>query len=326
MDIVGPLFNIVVFPGFAFLVAFGLFASWVDRKLVARFQNRVGPPIFQPLADLIKLLAKEDIIPEKASRAMFTAVPLIGLAGVICSVIYIPLWSTQAVHSFAGDLIVVLYLLSLPTFALFLGGWYSTNPFATVGATRTLTLLFGYEVPFLLAALGPAIAVGSWDISKIALYQTQHTWLVLWVPASALVALVALVGKLERIPFDIPEAKTEIVAGPIVEYSGRRLAMFKLTFLTEMVVGAALIAVLFFGGYHFWWIPYHAMSPWLAGLVGLLVLSVKILVIVFLLSLTKAALCRLRVEQMVQWCLSYLGIPALLQIAAVIVIRHLLGA
>ena len=89
------------------LVAFGLFASWVDRKLVAKFQNRVGPPIFQPLADLIKLLAKEDIIPEKASRAMFTAVPLVGLAGVVCSVVYIPLWSTQALSDFPGDLIVV---------------------------------------------------------------------------------------------------------------------------------------------------------------------------------------------------------------------------
>jgi len=122
MDIVKPLFNIVIFPGFAFLVAFALFASWVDRKLVARFQNRVGPPLYQPLADLIKLLAKEDIIPEKASRAMFTAVPLIGLAGVICTIIYIPLWSAAALARFPGDLIVVLYLLSLPTFALFLGG------------------------------------------------------------------------------------------------------------------------------------------------------------------------------------------------------------
>ena len=323
MQVVTPLFHVLVFPGFAFLVAFGLFASWVDRKLVAKFQNRVGPPIFQPLADLIKLLAKEDIIPEKASRAMFTAVPLVGLAGVVCSVIYLPLWSTQALSDFPGDLIVVLYLLSLPTLALFLGGWYSTNPFATVGATRTLTLLFGYEVPFLLAALGPAIAVGSWDISKIALYQSANGWLITWVPVSFLVALVALIGKLERIPFDIPEAKTEIVAGPIVEYSGRRLAMFKLTFLTEMVVASALICVLFLGGHHFWWIPYATMSPWLAWPVGFLVLSAKILLIVFFLSLTKAALCRLRVEQMVQWCLSYLGIPALLQIAAVIIFRQL---
>jgi len=323
MQIAEPLFYVVIFPGFAFLVAFGLFASWVDRKLVAKFQNRVGPPIYQPLADLIKLLAKEDIIPEKASRAMFTAVPLIGLAGVVCSIIYIPLWAPEAIRSFPGDLIVVLYLLSLPTFALFLGGWYSTNPFATVGATRTLTLLFGYEVPFLLAALGPAVLVGSWDISTIATYQSGGLWLGAWVPVSFLVALVALVGKLERIPFDIPEAHTEIVAGPIVEYSGRRLAMFKLTFLTEMVVASALIAVLFLGGPHFWGIPYAAMSPWLAHLVGFLVISAKVLAIVFFLSLTKAALCRLRVEQMVQWCLSYLGIPALLQIAAVILFRQM---
>ena len=321
MQIAMPLVHIVVFPGFLFLIASGLALAWVDRKLVARFQNRVGPPIFQPLADLIKLLAKEDLIPEKASRAIFSVVPLIGLAGVVASVIYIPIWGPSAVRDFAGDLIVVLYLLTLPAFALFLGGWYSSNPFATVGATRTLTLLFGYEVPFLLAALGPAIAAKSWDISMIAEYQQTQGWLVAWVPVSFIVALVALVGKLERIPFDIPEAKTEIVAGPIVEYSGRRLALFKLTFLTEMVVASALIAVLFLGGAHFWGIPYDTMNPWLAGLVGFLLLSIKVLAIVFFLSLTKAALCRLRVEQMVQWCLVYLGIPALLQIAAVILLR-----
>jgi len=323
MDIARPLFYILVFPGFVFLMAAGLAVGWVDRKLVARFQNRVGPPFYQPFADLIKLLAKEDIIPENASRAMFTAMPVVGFASVIASIIYIPLWSTDAVQSFNGDLIVVLYLLTLPAFSLFLGGWYSANPFATIGATRVLTQLFGYEVPFLLACLGPAVAANSWDMSVIAQYQTSHNWLVLWVPISFLVAIISLIGKLERVPFDIPQAKTEIVTGPEVEYTGRRLALIKMMFLTETVVASAMIAALFLGGYHFWGIPYATMNPWLAGAVGMVVLSVKILAIVFFLSVARAALARLRIEQMVQWCLVYLGIPALLQLAFVILSRQL---
>ena len=323
MQIAMPLIHIVVFPGFLFLVASGLALAWVDRKLVARFQNRVGPPVFQPLADLIKLLAKEDIIPEHASRAMFTLMPLVGLAGVIAAIIYIPLWGMQALHHFEGDLIVVLYLLTLPAFSLFLGGWYAHNPFATVGASRVLTQLFGYEVPFLLACLAPGVAAGSWNISVITTYQGQNGWLVLWVPVAFAVAVVSLIGKLERIPFDIPQAKTEIVTGPEVEYTGRRLAVLKLMFLAETVVAAVLIAALFLGGPHFWWIPYHTLPAWVSAIVGMVVVSVKVLLLVFFLALTKAALARLRIEQMVQWCLVYLGIPALLQIAFVIIFRQL---
>lgn len=326
MQVLTPLFHVLVFPGFLFLVAFGLFASWVDRKLIARFQNRVGPPLFQPLADFIKLLAKEDIIPEHAHRTMFAVAPLIALAGVVASIVYIPTWSSRALAGFQGDLVVVVYLLTLPAFALFLGGWYSTNPFATIGATRVLSQLFGYEVPFFLACLGPAIAVGSWSISDITAAQADGLWLVSAAPLGFLVALVALIGKLERVPFDIPQAKTEIVTGPEVEYTGRRLAVWKLTFLTETIVGAVLIAALFLGGPHFWGIPYAAMSPWLAGLVGMAVLAVKVLVIVFFLALTQAAMARIRIEQMVQWCLMYLGIPALINIGVIVFVIRQVGA
>lgn len=318
MQVLTPLFHVFVFPGFLFLVAFGLFASWVDRKLVAKMQNRIGPPIFQPLADLIKLLAKEDVVPEHANRAMFAVAPLIAFAGVVASAIYIPMWSFEAVNSFTGDLIVVIYLLTLPAFALFLGGWYSTNPFATIGATRVLSQLFGYEVPFFLACLGPALAVGSWSITDVTAQQADGGWLIVAAPLSFAVAMVALIGKLERVPFDIPQAKQEIVSGPEVEYTGRRLAVWKLTFLAETIVGAALIAALFLGGPHFWGIPLHAMPGWLAGLVGMVVLGVKILLIVFFLSLTQAALARIRIEQMVQWCLLWLGIPALLNLGIII--------
>ena len=326
MQVLTPLFHVFVFPGFLFLLAFGLFASWVDRKLIAKMQNRVGPPLMQPFADLIKLLAKEDIVPESADRSMFAVAPLIAFAGVIASAIYVPMWSFEAANSFAGDLIVVIYLLTLPAFALFLGGWYSTNPFATIGATRVLSQLFGYEVPFFLACLGPALAAGSWSISDITFAQADGGWLIAAAPLSFAVAMIALIGKLERVPFDIPQAKQEIVTGPEVEYTGRRLAMWKLTFLTETIVGSALIAALFLGGPHFWGIPFDAMPVWLAGIVGMIVLAVKILLIVFFLSLTQAAMARIRIDQMVQWCLLWLGIPALINLGIIMFTMSQVGA
>ncbi len=326
MQVVTPLFHVLVFPGFLFLVAFGLFVSWVDRKLIAKFQNRVGPPILQPFADLIKLLAKEDIIPEHANRAMFAVAPLIALAGVVASIIYIPLWAPVALKAFSGDLIVVVYLLTLPAFALFLGGWYSANPFATIGATRVLSQLFGYEVPFFLACLGPAIAAGSWSISEITRAQDNGLWLISAAPLSFAVAMIALIGKLERVPFDIPHAKTEIVTGPEVEYTGRRLAVWKLAFLSETIVGAALIAALFLGGPHMWGLPYQAMPAWLTAIVGMVVLAVKILLIVFFLSLAQAAMARIRIEQMVQWCLLWLGIPALINMGVIAFVIRQVGA
>jgi NADH-quinone oxidoreductase subunit H len=325
MQVLTPLFHMLIFPGFLFLVAFGLFASWVDRKLIAKFQNRVGPPVMQPVADLVKLMAKEDIIPEHANRVMFAVTPLVALAGVIASIIYIPLWAPAAVNAFEGDLIVVIYLLTLPAFALFLGGWYSANPFGTIGATRVLTQLFGYEVPFFLACLGPAVAAGSWSISEITHAQADGLWLVTAAPVSFIVAMIALIGKLERVPFDTPQAKTEVITGPEIEYTGRRLAVWKLTFLTETIVGSALIAALFLGGPHFWGIPFASMAPWLAGVVGMIVLGVKILLIVFFLSLAQAALARLRIEQMVQWCLLWLGIPALINIGVIVLMMRQVG-
>ncbi|TBR17411.1 NADH-quinone oxidoreductase subunit H, partial [bacterium] len=141
------LFNILIFPGFLFLVIFSFLAEFLDRKLHARLQNRVGPPWYQPVADFIKLLAKEDIVPQDANPTMFKLVPMFALTAVISSIFYIPLWGKDALFSFKGDVIVVLYLLTLPTLSFFIGGWYSTSLFARIGSVRTIIQLFAYEVP-----------------------------------------------------------------------------------------------------------------------------------------------------------------------------------
>lgn len=316
-----PLVYILIFPGFVFLVGFGLLADFVDRKLVARMQTRVGPPWYQPVADLFKLLSKEDIVTRDADRSMVTLIPVFGLAAVVTAFLYVPLWTAQWPFSFTGDIIAVVYLLTIPAFVLVLLGWYSPNPFGSIGTGRVITQLFGYEVPFTLALLTPAIALQSWQIRDILAYQQDHLWLIVTMPVAFYVAVVALVGKLERIPFDIPHAECEIVEGPMTEYTGRKLALLKLMIQTEMVVGGAIIAVFFLGG------PYipgvglvTAFGPIVAHVIGFFVTVIKILFVIFLLSVTKATFARLRIEQMVQWCLLWLGIPILLQILIVILV------
>lgn len=305
------IFNLVVFPGFIFLFFYSLFCEFVDRKVYARLQNRVGPPFFQPLADFWKLLAKEDIVPEMADRRMFTAIPIAGVAAVVTAFIYIPIWSTRSFFPFTGDIILVAYLLTLPALLLFLAGWHCTNPLGIVGGFRVLTQLFGYEVPFFLAILSPALVTGIWNLSEIVSYQLNHVWFILWLPLSFGVAIISLVGKLERIPFDIPTAEQEIVAGPLVEFSGWRLGFIRLMFNIEMVAGAALISALFLGGFDLPGVHLVGSSAAVAGFFNFIL---KTLIIVFILSLIKTLFARLKIDQMVNLGLKWLAPVAIIQL------------
>lgn len=246
MDTIRNLTALLFFPSGLFVILTGLAYGWLDRKVIARLQNRLGPRWFQPLADVVKLLAKEEVIPEGVHPAVFIGLPLVALAGALTAALYVPLAGLSPVYSFPGDLIVTLYLLSLLTLCTGLAGAYVSGRFSLVGAVRSLTQLFAYEAPFLLALLGPAMAAGSWQISEVTAY-TQGRWLLLTQPIGFLIALIGLMGKLQMPPFDAPAAETEIVAGALTEYSGRGLAIFKLGHAVELMVGLALISAFYLG-------------------------------------------------------------------------------
>ena len=319
MEMLLSLIYLLIFPGFLFILAFGLFAEYLDRKIYARIQRRVGPPLLQPLADMIKLSSKEDIVPEKADKFMFTVVPIISLAAVMASFLYIPVVSASALHNFEGDLIVVLYLLLIPTLALFLGGWYSGNVFGVKGGIRVASLLFSYEVPFFLALLAPALVAGTWDISAIVRFQNENFPALIVTILGFFIAVISLQGKLERLPFDIPEAETEIVAGPLVEFSGRKLALLRMARDAEMVVGASLITALFLGGAA----PLFSLTPvYLSWIIGTAIFMIKTLFVIFLLILMKSAVARIRVDQMVIVAYKWLIPLALLQMLIVILVRY----
>jgi NADH-quinone oxidoreductase subunit H len=285
------LLNILIFPGFVFLTVFAWAAEYVDRKLCARLQNRVGPPWFQPVADFIKLAAKEEVVPGQADRAIFVLAPVIALASTVTAFFYIPIWSHHALFAFEGDLIVVLYLLTVPTIMFFLAGWYSRSVFSMIGAARSVMQLFAYEIPLFLSILAPALLASSWSLSEMSSFYADHPALMTVNILGFVLSIVALLGKLERVPFDIPEAETEIVGGTFTEYSGRLLALFRLAVGIEMIVGASLVAAAF--------LPFGLGLPAAAAFPLYLV---KVLAIVALISLLRSLAARLRIDQMIDFC------------------------
>jgi NADH-quinone oxidoreductase subunit H len=308
-----PLFFILVFPGLVFLTIFGWAVEYIDRKLYARLQNRMGPPWFQPFADFVKLAAKEDLIPTEANPVMFKLMPVLALTAVLTAFFHIPMWSDTPLISFDGSVIAVVYLLTLPTLAFFLAGWHSTSLYSTIGAVRTLTQLFAYEVPLLLAVLAPALLAHTWSLGKMAAFYNQNPLFALTNLVGFLVALIALQGKLERVPFDIPEAETEIVGGTFTEYSGRLLGLFRLAIDMEAVVGASLLAAVF--------LPF---GLGLGPIWGFALYLVKVLFIVFLLALLRTVTARLRIEQMVTFCWKFLAPAALFQILLSLVLNRII--
>jgi NADH-quinone oxidoreductase subunit H len=308
------IFNILVFPGFLFLCVAGVSAEFFDRKVHARLQNRKGPPWYQSVADFVKLSAKEDLIPEDADPLMFRLMPLVAVASATTSFLYIPIWGRSPLFSFEGDLIIVLYLLTIPTMTFFLAGWYSASLYSMIGAVRSLTQLFAYEVPLFLAILAPACLANTWSLAKMTLYYAAHPFYWLFNLIGFGVALVVLLGKLEKVPFDIPEAETEIVGGTFTEYSGRLFAFFKMAINIEMVVAASLLAAVF--------LPFGLGLPPVAGF---LLYLVKISFIIATLSLLRSIFARLRIDQMTDFCWRWIAPAAMLQLLIDIILKGVLA-
>ncbi len=307
-DVASAVLTILVFPGFGFLFVCALAFHWIDRRVTARFQGRVGPPWFQPFADFVKLLAKEDVLPVGAHERACALLPMVSLAAVLTAALHIPVGG-YVVTSFEGDLIVVLFLLSLPALAYFLAGWLSASVFSVVGGSRALLQYFAYEVPFLMALAGPAILVGSWSVSRISGAQSGGLWTLLVQPIGFVLAFIGLIGKLKRSPFDIPKAKSEIGAGPLTEFSGRKLALWHLSLQVKTVVGIFLLVDVFLGG-----------SGGGISLSGVTLFGVKCLLVLLALSVTGVLYARLRIDQLATMGWRVLAPLALVQLLVVVLV------
>lgn len=313
MAIVNDFISLLFFPAGLALLVTGLLFQWADRKLVARFQNRLGPRWFQPFADVVKLLSKEEIRPQGAGAFLFAALPIVSLAATLTAALYVPLFGLPPVFSFPGDLIVTVYLLSVLIMCIGLAGAQTRNRFSLAGTLRVFTQMFAYEAPFILALLSPAVALmltsgsGSWEIATLVDTAAEQPWLALTLPITFIVALIGLMGKLELPPFDAPEAESEIVAGALTEYSGRGLALFTLARAVELVVGLTLIAALYLGGVNY-------------GFPGSIWFMLKIVGLLLVVVALQTLLARIRIDQTVNLWWRIGSILVLIQWALVIVI------
>ena len=296
------IFKLLIFPGLLFLLCYSLFCAALSRKLDARMQKRRGPGWLQPVADLLKLIGKEKMTPARADRGLFYLAPAVALAAVCTAFLYIPLFSPLSAHPFNGDLVVILYLITVPTLCVFLAGWYSSSMFGVFGGVRALTQLVAYQVPLLMSMLAPALLADSWSLQGISQFYMERPLLMLVNIPAFVVAIVASQGKLMQSPFDSPIAGAEQGSGALTEYGGRFFAFFTLTENCETVVMLSLIAAVF--------LPFYPASPWL----GFLLYLAKTLFVLALFSLFHTLSVRLHSEQVFSLCWRYLVPLSLIQI------------
>jgi len=293
------LFRVLVFPGFIFILFLTLFCDWFERKIEARMQNRVGPAvagpggILQPLADLIKLFTKEDIVPRNAKSTIFKIAPVLGFSMLVFAMLFIPIDGQNAIpsSSFSGDLVFVLTLVTIANFLLFLSGWASANPYGSIGAARVLTQFLGYDIPLFMFALSPAFLAGSLSIAGIV--ESQYLPFMLLAPWAFVFFIVTLQAELEKDPFDIPHAESEVVGGLETEYGGGRLAFLHLTRDVQIVFGASLVVVLFLGG------PYGPVFFGPPAFWYTLWFVLKLLVVILISEYITCLFARLRIDQVV---------------------------
>ena len=283
---VRDLLYLLFFPGLIFQFLCGFIFEWLDRKFLARFQRRVGPPWYQPIADMIKLLGKEDLLPQKVNDVTATLLPLVSLSAILTAGLYVPIAGFSP-FSFEGDLIVVMFLMSVPAFAYYLAGITSVGIYSMLGGGRSLLQFFSYEVPLLIALSSTAILSGSWSIEHILHSQTTLGPFILYQPIGFIVAVIGLIGKLKRDPLDIPSAKSEVVGGSLTEFSGMKLAIWHQVMNIQAVVGIFLLVNIYMG----WFITVNPSWSIITFILGFLVM-------IFILSGTSAIFARLRIDQL----------------------------
>ena len=315
-DIILGVLHMCIFPGGLFALAVGLLFKGLDRRVEARLQRRVGPPLIQPLLDIAKLLTKETLIPKTAVRSVFLAAPVVGFAGMAVCAAFIPVPGVFDGLYNMGDLLVLFYLLPIPAIAIMLGGSASSSPFGAMGFSREMLMMLAYETPLLMILLAVAMLVGKAtgtgaEFSLLAIVDWQQNAGSLglnpvMVPA-LLAYLIFLPGTMGVPPFDIPEAETEVLEGPLLEYGGPLLALFQIGSALKTFVVLGLGVALFFPG--------TISDFWIVNLIWFVF---KCLVLMLLsLTLVKSATGRFRIDQAFRF---YVKVPTVLALVSLVLV------
>jgi NADH-quinone oxidoreductase subunit H len=300
------LFYFLIFPGLVFLAVTGGFLSWFDRKITARVQFRKGPPLLQPFYDFFKLLlVKETILPKYGSPVTFLMSPIFAVAGATLAGVFILLPLLNITTGFKGDVFVIFYLLTIPSMTYILGAVASGNPLAAVGSSREMKLIISYELTFLLVIAGIFLKAGQHiDLYSIIQLQKEGSPFIGSLSGILLfiVALFCIQAKLGLVPFDMPEAETEISEGIFIEYSGAAYALVKMAKYIMLFILPAFLTAILLNGFT------------LKG-IGILWAVLKIAGVVLLLTLIRNTNPRIKIKQAINFFLVWMN---LLAIAAIV--------
>jgi NADH-quinone oxidoreductase subunit H len=290
---------LIMLVGFAYV-------TFYERRVLARIQVRVGPNRagpdgwLQPVADGLKLIFKEELIPEKADRKIFLLAPILTVVPALVLLAVVPWGRTvmifgREVNLYLADInVAVLYITaiaSISVYGIVLAGWSSSNKYATMGGIRSTAQMISYELALGLSFVGPILLAGTMSMLGIVEKQQEIGWFVLYQPLGFLIFFIAILAETNRAPFDMPEAEQELTAGYHVEYSGMKFALFYMAEYDKMIAVSAIAATLFLGGFDG---PYVDQIPWL----GPLYLLIKIVVMLFLFIWVRATLPRIRYDHL----------------------------
>jgi NADH-quinone oxidoreductase subunit H len=340
-----PVMKFFVWPTVKFVVAFivvqGIVAgmTYIERRVLAFMQARLGPNrvgpygLFQAIADPVKLMLKEDIVPASAERVAYFLAPIIPLVPAFVVFCLIPFGPppTFAVTRVNVGLLLILALTSTGVYGIILGGWASNNKFSLMGGLRSAAQMVSYEVPFGLSIVGVLMISGSFDLVNIVEYQARHFWNVIPQFVGCFIFLVAMVAENNRAPFDLPEAESELVAGFHTEYSGMKFAFFFLAEYAAMLVNSCLIVTLFFGGWTMamggYGITTSTLQLWgtFGMFAGVLIFTVKVMAFMILYIWLRGTFPRFRFDQLMDLGWKWMIPLALANIFVTAIVMLLIG-
>jgi NADH-quinone oxidoreductase subunit H len=302
-------FYFLVFPGFLFAAVTGALLSWFDRKITARVQFRQGPPVLQPFYDFFKLLlVKETILPKYGSPFLFLLAPIFAVFGASMAGVFILLPLMNITTGFRGDLIVIFYLLTIPSFSYIIGALASGNPLAAVGGSREMKLILSYELTFLLVLSGIIMKCGQ-QFNLYSIIHVQQAGSPFIGSISGVLLFIAgifcIQAKLALVPFDMPEAEAEITEGIFIEYSGAAYAMIKLTkYIMFFILPAFLVALL--------------MNGFKLEGIGILWAVLKVLAVVLILTLVRNTNPRVKIKQAVSFFFIWMNLVAIVALILIV--------
>lgn len=321
MTLLLDVLEAIIFPGVLFVIGMGFLFDWLDRKTAARMQGRIGPKItgpsgiLQPLADFLKLLFKEEIIPSHADKVIFLFAPALYFLAPLLGMLFIPMIALTPVAGFEFDILAILFFLAYAALVVAILSYSSASSFTTIASGRLVLQYVSYEIPMVLSIITAALFSRSLSVEGIVGAQSGR-WNIVAMPFAFAVYIIALMAELEKPPFDIPSAKTEIVAGWLTEFSGRSLSFLKLTKEVGYVFGSALAVSLFLGG---------PLGPALNVGLPMWVLyfvyfMIKLLAVGFLVFVLKTALARIKIAQATELFWKILTPLSIAQLAFVIIL------